>query len=268
MSEKRSNENRKLDQKPYDKYKEKIKERVKNWKEKNKEKAKRILEKTKLRNKDSYNKSSRVKNKLRKEQSMSMLGGQCVQCGEKDPNKLCIDHIFNDGNSERMLYEVRNTYRKIIRGIEIERYQVLCHNHNKKKRVEFLRKQNLNDDPAAIEKRSCTKCMEIKFIGEFVRDKHKKSGRKSECKSCSQQRYHGVKVQALEMVGRGKLVCVRCGTCDIDVLELDHVENKGCQFRKSKLHTGIHQKIVSGIVDHGLFQILCCNCNFEKHLTK
>lgn len=65
-------------------------------------------------------------------------GGRCMCCGETETAFLCIDHIHNDGASERKqgikgsaLY---TRLRKL--GYPKDRYQLLCHNCNIAKQIE------------------------------------------------------------------------------------------------------------------------------------
>ena len=58
--------------------------------------------------------------------------------------------------------------------------------------------------------------------------------------------------------------CIRCGTNDIDVLQIDHIDNNGSQHRKIAGH-GVHLYLWfkrNGYPEG--FQIMCANCNLKK----
>lgn len=57
-------------------------------------------------------------------------GPFCNICGyDQDERALCIDHVNNDGASERRLYGSRWVELVIKEGYP-DRYQILCHNCN------------------------------------------------------------------------------------------------------------------------------------------
>lgn len=61
--------------------------------------------------------------------------------------------------------------------------------------------------------------------------------------------------------------CNNCGISDDDVLVVDHVNNDGNAHRKK--HKGKYGQYKS-IIDAGYpndYQILCCNCNWKKHVN-
>jgi hypothetical protein len=69
------------------------------------------------------------------------LGGKCTRCGFTDIRALNIDHINDDGAKERIGYNNRMFYDKLLKMTDEElfsRYQVLCANCNSIKRLEKL----------------------------------------------------------------------------------------------------------------------------------
>jgi hypothetical protein len=69
------------------------------------------------------------------------------------------------------------------------------------------------------------------------------------------------KLEALEVYGK---VCAKCGEADTDILQLDHIDGGGvAHFREVKLSMAVWAK-KNGYPK--IFQTLCPNCNFKKHL--
>lgn len=74
-----------------------------------------------------------VKRSVRKmmDEVIEGYGGKCVCCGETERGFLTIDHIFNDGNTERKTTTTATFYRKLRKeGFPRDRYQCLCYNCN------------------------------------------------------------------------------------------------------------------------------------------
>ena len=68
----------------------------------------------------------------------------CNNCGEKDLEVLCLDHINGEGTQQRKAIGC-NTYDWVIKNEFPGGYQVLCYNCNIKKRgLDSLRKQAKN----------------------------------------------------------------------------------------------------------------------------
>lgn len=59
-------------------------------------------------------------------------GSKCMCCGESNPDKLTIDHIYSDGNVERQNGLISTAlYRKLIKEkFPKDKYQLLCCNCN------------------------------------------------------------------------------------------------------------------------------------------
>jgi len=61
----------------------------------------------------------------------------CKQCGHSDIRALCIDHINNDGVSDRKVNGKAQAFlRYLIRNSYPEGYQILCANCNLVKEIE------------------------------------------------------------------------------------------------------------------------------------
>lgn len=62
--------------------------------------------------------------------------------------------------------------------------------------------------------------------------------------------------------------CVLCGELDIEFLELDHINGGGCKHLEEIKLQGkrMHQWVIENNFPP-IFQVLCCNCNWLKHLS-
>lgn len=74
--------------------------------------------------------------------ALVLLGGACVYCGEDDFDVLHIDHIHDDGSTERKQSLSSAVLPvKILKGkVDISRYQPLCCNCNWRKELKRRRK--------------------------------------------------------------------------------------------------------------------------------
>lgn len=75
--------------------------------------------------------------KLR-EKAIVKLGGKCIECGFNDHRALQIDHVNNDGYTERKLIQTRATYLNKVIKDKTGKYQLLCANCN------WIKKYNNN----------------------------------------------------------------------------------------------------------------------------
>ncbi len=60
-------------------------------------------------------------------------GKKCKFCGIDDIDVLAIDHVLNDGATERKFITLEQMYKKILKENFPNNYQVLCYNCNIKK---------------------------------------------------------------------------------------------------------------------------------------
>ena len=203
--------------------------------------------------------------KQARNQALCLLGGMCSVCGETEPSFLAIDHVFNDGSTERLTTGEKQLVKAIIaKRVDADRYQILCFNHNKQKQLDLLSSRSKNDSPSNKSQRKCSQCKTVKLIGEFVKDKYKSSGRKSECKECSSARGQKLKAKIVTMLGGA---CKCCGCDDAKWLEVDHIHNDGAKRRRSGADDGLYLKIARGEAETDRLQLLCANCNMSKALN-
>src|SRR5205807_843609 len=109
--------------KQYERYKEQIKRRARNWEKAN------IVHVAELRRAVAYRLKLRV---------FAMLGDKCSRCGFDDDRALQVDHIY--GQKEPRGSKLRSggkLYRAIVKGLrDIHEFQLLCANCNSIKAFE------------------------------------------------------------------------------------------------------------------------------------
>lgn len=90
-------------------------------------------------------KDGRERERARREKAradlIEALGGECAICGFYDARALTIDHVHDDGKSERILFKFDYVAmrRHMARTVRSGRYQVLCANCNTIKQWERMR---------------------------------------------------------------------------------------------------------------------------------
>ena len=87
---------------------------------------------------------ARQRDALRAEM-VAAYGGSCAHCFEADPAVLVLDHIHNDGATERREGRWGDPFVKQLKraGWPKERLQLLCHNCNARKEMKRRREQLL-----------------------------------------------------------------------------------------------------------------------------
>jgi hypothetical protein len=78
-----------------------------------------------------------------------------------------------------------------------------------------------------------------------------------------------LKTDVLTHYSIGEPKCVSCGITDTDVLCLDHINGGGEAHRRTIPHGGAGLHLYLWIKKNNypnLFQVLCLNCNWKKHL--
>jgi len=196
-----------------------------------------------------------------KNNCFNLLGGKCVLCGICDNDVLCVDHILDDGKMERDSgTAVVTIWRKIIRGEELFRYQLLCFNCNFKK---FITKYKLK--PLIGINKPCSFCKRTLDVSNFKRSKKCKDGRHYACGECI--RDINANMKNIAMAALGSSICAVCRSNDECSLTVDHINNDGHLSRKTDgLGMKIYKHIIDGDMDISKFQVLCLNCNIKKYL--
>lgn len=102
----------------------------KNWYEKYREKRMYVCKECRKRQHKEYLKELKYRAYMK-------LGGKCVYCGENDMDCLQIDHILNDGNRwrQRNIHNSKKIYLHILNNDVSGELQILCANHNQKKKL-------------------------------------------------------------------------------------------------------------------------------------
>lgn len=160
----------------------------------------------------------------------ALLGGSCTDCGEYELEFLTIDHIHNDGHVERATRHPDQIKRAILNGTaDKARYRILC--------------RNCNDADDLINR---------SFFSKSIRNQNRRLRRAR------------LKKEVIELLGG---VCTCCSEPNLLKLTVDHVANDGnMQTSLPRGSTDLYSKILNGTVTVSLFQLLCWNCNFSKHL--
>lgn len=186
-----------------------------------------------------------------------MLGGRCSLCGIVESEFLTIDHIDNDGNSERKMGSI-GWKRKILTGSsDPKRYRVLCHNCNLSKyRMDPVHHVKKSMDTGAV--RVCPSCKIEKDESMFHR------GHTRKCLECSRLSRMERRKQMVEELGGS---CKCCGENEWSKLVVDHVNNDGNLARQAGVYRGIDimSAILRGKLKRSDHQLLCWNCNHSKH---
>ena len=112
----------------------------KKWYEANIDRA-RLLKRQSMRrlraeNPEKYNAQSKAAKAKERERLFEIYGHECVRCGFSDKRALTLDHIHNNGNTERAELGERGVYRKAKAFHQPDMYQILCMNCQFIKRTE------------------------------------------------------------------------------------------------------------------------------------
>lgn len=219
-----------------------------------------------LKNLEACRLSDSLRHAKEKNAAFSMLGGVCSGCGEDELEFLTLEHVNGGGYQHRKERGRRSIYSDISRErVDLSGYTVLCRNCNSGKAVAAERLT----EPSSIHPFTggeCSKCRRPKIRRQ---SQHPKYGTRirSDCLHCDKLSRQAVKTKAFSVLGD---LCRCCSEDDPDKLTVDHVHDDGFLWRKEhgNNHTAIYRQIVARNYADGVFQLLCWNCNFSKHLGR
>lgn len=80
---------------------------------------------------------------------------------------------------------------------------------------------------------------------------------------------HRAKLEILAFYSNGDMCCARCGTNDVDVLCIDHINGGGNRQRLESKRVG--DRLYFWLKKMGFpegYQILCMNCNWKKRIQE
>ena len=192
-----------------------------------------------------------------KQEVIKKLGGECAECGINDISVLCIDHIYNDGKLDRVFTNSITMMRNIVKFGDQGRYQCLCFNCNLKK--EILKDRHC--ELVGILK-ECTTCNTTYDLSVFKKHNREPDGYLKVCKKCIRRK--DLEVKKMTFITLGSTKCV-CGVDDILVLSIDHINEDGNTARSEGLGLKLYTAILNKRIDLTNIQVLCMNCNLQKH---
>ncbi len=207
----------------------------------------------------------RKRHKAAKLAAFEKLGGAfCRDCGETELEFLTLGHLNGDGATDRSETGRRQIYLEIARGLRPPGdYAVQCRNCNSSdnlKKVHARPPMSKHEQTGGL----CKKCGSLKLV-RFSTDRKYGSRKRTECQNCVQSRKREVRASAIAFLGG---VCACCKEPDLSRLNVDHVNNDGAVMRSSD-HCGrprFYSDLLAGKVNSHLYQILCWNCNYSKHV--
>lgn len=193
--------------------------------------------------KNSYLLQYKNKRRQIKHDVLKYYGGFCALCQEDDFNKLSLDHMDGYGRQHRKsvlkIDSGTNFYRWVLK-YKPNNLRLLCYNCN------------------------CQVIMtKINLVNQYS----------SGCRYCSQNNCHCAQIKKRNRYIDLKLTvfshygnqCASCQESKVEFLTIDHLNNEGNNHRKE-----IGSQIFPWLKKHHYpnnFQILCFNCNYNKHFS-
>lgn len=217
-------------------------------------------------NLESYREYDNQRHAKEKNAAFVVLGSVCLECKEHEPEFLTLEHLRGGGYRHRKEQGRRSIYSDISRGrVDVSEYAVLCRNCNSGKAITRERLSALTSTHP-LTGGICSRCGSMKTRRESSHPKYGTRVR-SDCLSCLKVSNIAVKVAAFARLG-GRCRC--CLVDDFDKLTVDHVHNDGSKWRKENgnNHVTVYRRISKDLYPEGMFQLLCWNCNFSKHLGR
>lgn len=210
-----------------------------------------------------------------KNEVFDLLGYKCNCCDENNWTHLTVDHILENGSTERGAKKNGDKYSNIYWYIhltkDINSYQTLCMNCNYSKgNYGFCSHTLLNENNCTF--CSCNLNKNNMFEIDFIYNK-------SICKDCStkksirsdiiNQKQITEKSKRLnlkqEIIENYEGKCSCCLESDPYFLTIDHILIKGRQHVKS-IGGGFYSWLKKNNFPKDDFQLLCYNCNCSKGL--
>jgi len=211
-------------------------DKLKQWGINNPEKLQRAFEREKPKRK-KYHASlqQKIKQEVMAGYSLKISNSKfpcCSLCNEKILDFLAIDHIEGArimGHGKDM--HSTKLYKILIKQNFPNGYRVLCHNCNRVKYLEILKKKKYSQNPEAIR-------------GRKRRRENKKT--------------------VFEKYSDGSPKCICCGYDNIDCLDIDHIEGRRKMKHDSTMEGHkLYRYLIRNKFPRG-FQLLCHKCNKAK----
>lgn len=170
---------------------------------------------------------------------VAAYGGACP-CGETGLDRLCADHVNDDGSAHRAaegilgsiqtyLWAKRNGWPKTL--------QLLCHNCNAVKAAAVHRKQ-----------------------------------RKDQTQESSGNRTNRLlREEVLHRYSGGAMCCQLCAATDVETLQIDHIDGGGRRHLKETRSRAENVSLYRDLRARGYpdgFRVLCASCNMEHGIRQ
>jgi hypothetical protein len=224
------------------------------WRASHREEARAIVTKSYEKNKEKYLPQQRSRNHEYKLECLRAYSPdptdtQCVLCGERHDQFLCIDHIDGGGTQHRAEVGTGTNFYLWLRHEKFPKgYRVLCHNCNFK--------ENLRRNLECFDQREWAPQSRVIDGKEYPVDRKKAA--------LADRRYRlSIKTECLKHYGGEHPQCECCKNDDFDSLAIDHIYGGGRKQRKELELVG--RDFYVWLVDNDFpdgFRILCHNCNF------
>lgn len=180
-----------------------------------------------------------LRNLAVKQEFVDAYGGVC-KCGENNINRLCADHVNDDGYKHRRsgLRGSTPTYKWAKKNGWPSSLQLLCHNCNAIKASEYWRSQWKNQ---ALESNG---------------NRHNRL----------------LKESVIAHYSHGTGACAMCPQTDIRALQIDHLNGGGRQHISIlRLNCGTPTSLYRFLRNNGFpagYRVLCASCNMEQGILE
>lgn len=245
-------------------------------------------------------------NRIIRARAIEALGAVCSCCGLNDPDLLSIHHVLGDGGLHKAEVggAGHQMYLDILRtGADPARFRVLCRNCHQGLHSNDGECPHVRPLEPVPDRMPCPRCGNSKTSQRGVCDacaeelrseygnlarvahcvscgaptgKRVKGGTKYLCDECAAARdrlkqrmvRHRRRRRVLEHYSDGNLRCAHCGVDHYPFLSLDHVEGGGKKHHRQLSASGdaIETWLIRNDFPPG-YQVLCCNCNWMKHVA-